>query len=117
MLALSAFLYHSHVIDPEGFSFEELGTDIKEASGPEDTIFFKTTRTLGDFMIEAPINFVIAPQIQYYAGRCIQVVPSLDEARNHLEQFGKQQGVVFTIENSRYQIEDVERISLDAPAE
>ena len=112
MLGLSAFLYHAHVIEPEGFSFEELGNEIREESKPEDTVFFKTSRTLGDFLIKAPENFVIAPQIQYYSGRCIQVVPSLEAAREHLEKYDKAQGVVFTIENSRYQIEHTERISI-----
>lgn len=112
MLSLSVFLYHAHVIEPEGFSFEELGNDIKQNAGPEDTVFFKTTRTLGDFMIQAPENFVLAPQIQYYAGRCIQVVPSLEEARLHLQKYDKKQGVVFTIENSRYQIENIEYVSV-----
>ena len=75
MLALSVFLYHAHVIEPENFSLKKLGLDIKTHSTEEDTIYFKTTRTLGDFLIQAPTNFVIAPQIQYYSGRCIQVVP------------------------------------------
>ncbi len=111
MLGLSVFLYHAHVFEPEGFSFEELGEQIKKEANPEDTVFFKTTQTLGDFLIKAPENFVIAPQIQYYSGRCIQVVPSLEAAQEHLHKYDKQQGVVFTIENLRYQIENTERIS------
>ena len=117
MLAFSVFLYHAHVIEPEGFSFEELGEQIKTSTGPEDTVFFKTTRTLGDFLIEAPENFVIAPQIQYYAGRCIQVVPDTAAAKAHLEKYNKPQGVIFTIENMRYKIEEMKRISVDVPPE
>lgn len=117
MLGFSAFLYHSHVIEPDGFSFEELGDEIRTHAGPDDTVFFKTTRTLGDFLIEAPENFVVAPQIQYYAGRCIQVVPDAAAARNHLEQYNKSQGVIFTIENMRYQIENTQRISIDSQQE
>ena len=113
MLAFSVFLYHAHVIEPEGFSFEELGQQIKSQAGPEDTVFFKTTSTLGDFLIEAPENFVIAPQIQYYAGRCIQVVPDKASALAHLKAHNKSQGVIFTIENMRYQIEQTERISVE----
>ncbi len=117
MLAFSAFLYHSHVIEPEGFSFKDLGAEISANAGPDDTVFFKTTRTLGDFLIQAPENFVIAPQIQYYAGRCIQVVPDAASARAHLQKYNKPQGVIFTIENNRYQIEQTERISVDSPQE
>ncbi len=112
MLSLSVFFYHSHVIEPNGFSLEALGKEIKESSKPEDTVFFKTTQTLGDFIIEAPLNFVIAPQIQYYSGRCIQVIPTLEAAREHLKTYNKPNGIIFTIENSRYQIEKTERISL-----
>ena len=111
MMGLSVFFYNSHVITPT-FSLEKLGTTIKENSSPDDTIFFKTSRTLGDFLIAAPVNFVIAPQIQYYSGRCIQVVPSLEEAENHLVQFEKEKGIVFTIENLQYEVENIERISL-----
>ena len=116
MLTLSVFLYYGHVIEPEGFSFEELGKEIRDIARPEDTVFFKTTRTLGDFLIQAPENFVVAPQIQYYSGRCIQVVPSVEAAKEHLESYNKSQGVIFTIENNRYQIENIERIKLSSPA-
>lgn len=112
MFVLSGYLYHAHVIEPEGFSFQELGGEIRENAGPEDTVFFKTTRTLGDFLIKAPENYVIAPQIQYYAGRCIQVVPSIEAAEEHLKTYNKSSGVIFTIENSHYKIENIDRISL-----
>lgn len=112
MLVLSTYLYNAHVIEPEGFSFKQLGNQIKENATPEDTVFFKTTRTLGDFIIAAPENFVIAPQIQYYAGRCIQVVPNLEAAKSHLETYNKPKGVVFTIENPKYLIEEIEHISI-----
>ncbi|MEM8485127.1 MAG: hypothetical protein AAF564_06235 [Bacteroidota bacterium] len=115
MLAFSAFLYHAHVIEPDGFSFKALGEEIRANAGPDDTVFFKTTRTLGDFLIQAPENFVIAPQIQYYSGRCIQVVPDAASARVHLQKYNKPQGVIFTIENNRYQIEQMERIAIDSP--
>ena len=111
MLGLSVYLYHGHVITPENFSLKELGQTIKDNSSPEDTIFFKTTRTLGDFLIQAPVNFVIAPQIQYYSGRCIQVVPSLDEARAHLRTYNKKKGKVFTIENMNYAVEEIVSVS------
>ena len=113
MLALCVFLYRSHVIEP-AFSLEKLGTTIKAHAEPEETVFFKTTRTLGDFLIQAPGNFVIAPQIHYYSGRCIQVVPSIEDAQSFLKRYGRERGVVFTIENLDYEIEEEMHIHADS---
>ena len=113
MFGLSIFFYHAHIIEPS-FSLKKLGDTIKEHASIDDTVFFKTTRTLGDFLIKAPDNFVVAPQIQYYSGRCIQVVPHSEAARAHLKQYEKQRGIIFTIENLHYEVEAIERITQDA---
>ena len=110
MISLSVFIYYSHIIKPNEYLSLRLGTQIKDTSSPDDTIFFKTTKTLGGFLIQAPDNFVMAPQIQYYAERCIQVVPNEESALEHLKRYNKTQGVIYTVDNSLFKIEAVNRI-------
>ena len=110
MISLSVYFYYSHIIKPDEYLSLRLGTQIKKTSSPSDTIFFKTTKTLGGFMIQAPKNFVMAPQFQYYSGRCIQVVADEIEAIEHLDKYNKEKGIIYTIENSFYKIESVRRV-------
>ena len=110
MLCMSTYFYYTHILKPGEYLSLRLGTQIKETSTPDDTIFFKTTKTLGGSMIKAPKNFVMAPQFQYYSGRCIQVVPHENEAVSHLKEFNKKQGIIYTIENSLYKVESVRRV-------
>ncbi len=112
MLLLSSYFYYSHIIIPDEYSSQRLGNQIKENASPDETVFFKTTKTLGWALLKAPNDyFVIAPQIHYYAGRCIEVIPDLNAAQEHLRTFNKKKGIVFTIENPQYKIEKVERIT------
>ena len=110
MFLLGVYFYYSHIITPDEYASLRLGNQIKETSSEVDTIFFKSSQTYGDFLIKAPDNFVIAPQIQYYSERCIQVVPNTTEAIQHLQTYNKKQGIIYTIENPFYKIESVERI-------
>ena len=112
MICLGIYFYYSHIIIPDEYMSLRLGAQIAETSSEEDTIFFRSSKTQGDFLIQAPENFVIAPQIQYYAGRCIQVVSNLDDAYDHLLQYKKKQGVVYQIDNPFLKIESVSRISI-----
>ena len=110
MFLLGVYFYYSHIIKPEEYASKRLGNQIKETSSETDTIFFKSNQTYGDFLIEAPNNFVIAPQIQYYAGRCIQVVANRSEALYHLQTYNKKQGIIYEIENPFYRIDAIERV-------
>ena len=110
MFILGVYFYYSHIIVPDEYASKRLGNQIRNTSSEVDTIFFKSSQTYGDFLIQAPENFVIAPQIQYYAGRCIQVVQNTTEAIQHLKSYNKKQGVIYTIENPFYKIEAIERV-------
>ena len=111
MISLSVYFYYSHIIKPKEYLSLRLGTQIKETSSTNDTIFFKTTKTIGGFLIQAPDNFVMAPQIQYYSGRCIQVVANEEEAIRHLMTYNKEHGIIYTVDNSLFKIEAVNRVS------
>ena len=110
MFSLGVYFYYSHIITPQEYASLRLGNQIKQTSSHDDTIFFKSNQTYGDFLIKAPLNFVIAPQIQYYAGRCIQVVPGTAEALQHLRTYNKSEGIIYTIENPFYRIESIEHV-------
>ena len=114
LLSLSTYNYYSHIITPDEYFSKRLGNQIKNSSSPDETIFFKTTKTLGWAILkERDGSFVIAPQIHYYSGRCIQTVPDLATAQSHLRKFNKQKGIVYTIQNPAYRIERIDRISAD----
>lgn len=114
MLSMSVYFYYSHIIWPDEYFSQRLGTEIKNNATPEETVFFKTEDTLGWAVLkESDGTFVIAPQIHYYSGRCIQTIPDLEAAQSHLRDFNKSKGVIFTIQNSRYEIENIERITAD----
>ena len=110
MLSLGIYFYYSHIIWLDEFVALKIGTQIKETSSPDETIFFLTTDTQGDFLVKAPDNYVVAPQIHYYSDRCMQVVPKEQEAVDHLIQTNKKQGIIYTVIDSSFEVLTVTRI-------